>query len=109
MKKFILKWIDFLVVLPITLFLFLFHAKFIHALDETALTVSVENLSLLIFNILKFFVVTSAAYFIYNLFFHDFFKKDWHLGVGKNTAAVIHLILWISTLVFASIVLLSGL
>lgn len=95
---FVAKWSDVLVFIPIALFLFIFNGIWIRSIDQTASVLNVEFLSILNFNILVFGAVMSCAYFIYNLFFHDFFKKGWEERVGGSKAGIIHLILWLSTL-----------
>jgi hypothetical protein len=99
--SFVSKWSDVLALLPIALIVFLFNGSIIRALDPTASILSVEFLSILNFNIVVFASVMSGAYFIYNLFFHDFFKVNWEDKMSGVSAGAIHVILWLSSLAAA--------
>jgi len=113
--SFVKKWSDVLIFLPVVLLTFIFNAQIMEHLDPTAPVMSVDFLSILNFNLVKFGAIFSCAYFVYNLFFHDFFGKGWEKKLSKNisnslhVAALIHLVLWLSTLFAAYKILTEGL
>lgn len=101
MWKFIKRWADVLILLPATFALLVFNEAWINYLDPTASSMSVENLSVFNFNIFIAAGIFAISYFVYNLYFHDYFGKDWEKEKLPNNpvaAAVIHLVLWLSTL-----------
>ena len=108
-RSFISTWSDILVFVPIALVLFIFNGYIIRSIDQTASIVNVEFLSILNFNILVYGIVSTSAWFIYNKFFHDFFKKGWESKVGNVTAPIIHLVLWLATLVTSYLIITHNL
>lgn len=111
MWNFIKKWSDVLIFLPSAFLLFVFNDKWIRYLDPTAASMSVEHLVVLNFNIFIAASIFSIAYFIYNLFFHDYFDKFWEEKLADHpvACAVTHLILWLSTVIGIGFLLLRGL
>lgn len=107
--SFIAQWSDILIFIPVALVVFIFNGRLIRSLDPTASIVNVEFLSILNFNILVFGCVSTAAYFIYNLFFHDYFNKGWEDRVGNVQAGITHLVLWITTLVLSYFIITHNL
>lgn len=111
MWKFIKKWSDVLILLPTTLLLFIFNEKWINYIDPTAASMSAEHLVVFNFNLFIAAAIFSIAYFIYNLFFHDFFNDGWEDKLAQNpvACAVIRLVLWLSTVIGVGFLLLRGL
>lgn len=108
--KFIKKWSDIIIFVPSVILLFVFNQIWMGAIDPTAATLSPEFLSILNFNLVKFGFVFTCSYFVYNLYFHDFFAKGWENKIGSKTVvAAIHLILWFSTLFVSYKIILNGL
>lgn len=111
MWKFIKQWADVLILLPASFALLVFNDKWVKYLDPTAASMSAENLSVINFNIFVITVIFGIAYFLYNVFFHDFFDKGWEkakLPDNPVAAAVIHLVLWLSTLAAVAFLVLRG-
>lgn len=107
--SFVAQWSDILIFIPIALLVFIFNGHLIRALDPTASIVNVEFLSILNFNILVYGCVATPAYFIYNLFFHDFFTKGWEEKVGPTQAGITHVVLWVTTLILSYFVITHNL
>lgn len=111
-KALILKWYDALILVPAALILFIFNESWIRLIDQTAASMSLEFLGILNFNILIGAIIFVASYVIYNLYFHDFFDKGWEKKLaepGGVAAAIIHLILWLSTLIATAFFVLKSL
>ena len=112
MKKFIrfvIKWNDLLILAPSALVIFLIGDRVIRALDPTAATLELGVLSVLNWNAFLLLVTGSISYYLYNLWFGDFFEDDWAYRLHPFQAAIINVILWLSTLLLSSYILLRNL
>jgi hypothetical protein len=103
------QWMDLLILLPITLLLFVTGNDWIRHLDPTASVVELGTLSILIFNLVCLFSISSAAYFLYSLWFNDLFTGDWWAKLTRWQAVKAHLILWTTVLLLSAYVLLRNL
>ena len=100
-----------LILLPASLLLLIFNEKWMKYIDPTATTMGADSLSVINFNIFVVTVIFGIAYFLYNVFFHDFFDKGWEKEKLPNhpvAAAVIHLILWLSSLATVAFLILRN-
>jgi hypothetical protein len=71
--------------------------------------VELGTLSVLIFNAVCLFAISSLAYFLYALWFKDFFTDAWWTKLTRWQATKAHLFLWITTLALSAYVLLRNL
>ncbi len=103
------QWADLLILLPITLLLFVTGNNWIRLLDPTASVVELGTLSILIFNLVCLFAISSSAYFLYSLWFKDLFAGEWWAKLTRWQAVKAHLILWTTVLLLSAYVLLRNL
>lgn len=112
MKKvlqFIKEWNDLLILAPSALLLFIVGGQLIRALDPTAAVVELGVLSILNWNLFVLLLTSSVAYYIYKLSFGDYFEEHWAYGLAPIHAAIINVILWLSTFSISAYILLRNL
>lgn len=98
--RFIKKYIDIFVVLPITFILFFNSYWLIRIIDPTAAVLDIGNISILLFNFLITVVLFCTSYFFYASYFSDIFKNGWEKSIKNPVIAyLISAGLWISTLI----------
>lgn len=107
--NFLKRWADLLILLPVAFLVFLSSGKLINFFDPTAATLSVENLSILSFNLLTLFTIFGSSYFIWALYFKDLFKEGWEKGVNRGVALALNAFLWAVNLFATAYVLLRNL
>lgn len=113
MKKifeFLKTWSDVLFVLPVVALVVAFNSVWTFWFDPTPNVLDAGFLSLLTFNILKWAVVMTGSYYIWQLYFRgDIFNKDWQDRLTPLQSAIISVVLWISILIVSYLVLLRDL
>ena len=109
--KFIAKWSDALIVLPITAALVLTNTAWVRYIDPTSNVLDAGFIVVLNFNILKFMAVMVLTYFIFQNYFRgDIFHDGWEKKLNNPiAAAIISVVLWISILIPACFILLKDL
>lgn len=108
-KDFIKTWSDLVILAPSAFILFIVGQGVIRLLDPTAATLELGVLSVLNWNIFLLLITGSLSYFLYDLWFGDFFKKGWEKDFTPIQAATISLILWVTTLLVSVFILLRNL
>jgi hypothetical protein len=106
---FLKQWNDLLILAPSALVLFILGDKLIRSIDPTAATIEMGVLSVLNWNAFLLLVTGSLAYYLYQLWFGDFFEGDWTSKLSPIQSALINVILWLSTLSVSSYILLRNL
>jgi hypothetical protein len=106
---FLKQWNDLLILAPSALILFIIGDKFIRSIDPTAATIEMGVLSILNWNAFLLLVTGSLAYYLYQLWFGDYFEGDWTADLPPLHAALINVILWLSTFSVSSYILLRNL
>jgi hypothetical protein len=106
---FIKQWNDLLILAPSSLVLFIISDKLIRSIDPTAATIEMGVLSVLNWNAFLLLISGSLAYYLYTLWFGDFFEGNWTSKLKPLHAALINVILWLSTFSISSYILLRNL
>lgn len=108
-KAFIREWSDLVILAPSALILFVLGSSVIRWIDPTASTLEMGVLSILNWNIFILLVTGCVSYYLYDLWFGDYFKKDWALQLSPLHGAVLSIILWLSTFSISAFILLRNL
>jgi hypothetical protein len=103
------QWNDLLILAPSALVLFIIGDKLIRSIDPTAATIEMGVLSILNWNVFLLLVTGSLAYYLYQLWFGDYFEGNWSSKLNPLQAALINVILWLSTLSLSAYILLRNL
>jgi hypothetical protein len=106
---FLKQWNDLLILAPTALILFILGDKLIRSIDPTAAVIEMGVLSILNWNAFLLLVSGSLAYYLYQLWFGDYFEGNWTSKLKPLHAALINLILWLSTFSICSYILLRNL
>ena len=107
--KLLKEWHDLVILVPTTLLLFIICDKLIRSIDPTASVLELGVLSLLNWNLFLLLLIGSVAYYLYNLWFSDYFTGTWKEYLTPFQGAIINVILWLSTLWLSCYVLLRNL
>lgn len=107
--KLIKDWNDLLILAPSALILFILGGQFIRVLDPTAAVVELGVLSILNWNLFVLLLTSSVAYYIYKISFGDYFEEHWAYQLAPVHAAIINVILWLSTFSISAYILLRNL
>jgi len=107
--KLLKDWHDLVILAPTALVLFIIGDKLIRSIDPTASTLELGVLSILNWNLFLLLLIGSVAYYLYNLWFSDYFSALWNEYLTPFQGAIINLALWLSTLWFSCYVLLRNL
>ena len=107
--KFLKEWHDLIILAPSALVIFVLGGAIIRYMDPTAAVVDLGVLSILNFNVFLLLVIGSLAYYLYDLWFGDYFKVGWDDNLTHLQTALISLFLWVVTLCVSAFVLLHNL
>lgn len=111
--SFMLRWADVFWLLPIAAFLFVTADTWIRFIDPTSPVMSVEFVSILNFNILKWLAVMIGTYVIARIQFKfDIFEEGWQERYFKKcpwAGAVLSFAIWLSVLVVTWFILTDDL
>jgi hypothetical protein len=107
--RFFVRWHDLIILAPSALILFIIGENFIHAIDPTASTLELGVLSVLNWNLFLLLLIGSASYYLYSLWFGDYFSNGWEYKLSPFQGAVLSFLLWITTLCVSCFVLLRNL
>lgn len=113
MKKllnFVKDWSDVLLLLPVALIAVLFNSVILRSFDATSdiLMLDPGFLALLMRNIVVWVIVSVASYYLAQTYFgFDVFKRGFFDKLTPFQSAIISIILWISTVIFTSFILLQ--
>lgn len=103
------SWNDLLILAPSALVLFIIGERVIRTIDPTAATVEMGVLSILNWNAFILLVSGSLAYYLYQLWFGDYFEGNWTSKLKPLQAALINVLLWLSTFSISVYILLRNL
>lgn len=113
MKKlinFLKDWSDVLLILPIVILAVAFNAVIFRFVDPTSdiLILDPGFLALLLRNIVLWVIVSIGSYYLAQTYFgFDIFKRGFFEKLPAFQGAIISIILWISTVIFTSFILLQ--
>jgi hypothetical protein len=107
--KLLKEWHDLVILAPSALILFVIGGELIRAIDPTASVVELGVLSILNWNLFLLLLIGSVSYYLYNLWFSDYFSGLWNEYLTPFQGAVINTVLWLSTLWLSYCVLLRNL
>jgi ABC-type bacteriocin/lantibiotic exporter with double-glycine peptidase domain len=107
--KLLKDWHDLIILVPSALILFILGGVGIRLLDPTASVVELGVLSVLNWNLFLLLLIGSVAYYLYNLWFSDYFSALWNEYLTPFQGALINTVLWLSTLWLSCFVLLRNL
>jgi len=111
-KRFLLflkQWNDLLILAPSALILFVVGGKIIRYIDPTASILELGVLSILNWNIFTLLIIGTASYYLYDLWFGDYFEGEWTDNLTPISASILNIILWLSTFSIATYVILRNL
>lgn len=107
--RFLKDWNDLLILAPSALILFLVGDRLIKSMDPTAATLELGVLSVFNWNAFLLLVIGSVSYYLYKLWFGDYFEGNWTSKLKPLEAAVINIVLWLSTFCASAYILLRNL